>query len=221
VSSRNRQKRIQNQQTRVSALEEARRRAKRRRWEIGAGGLVLALIVAIVLVVRPGNNDKKTTTSTTTTIGITTTTAGGTTTTSAPAVASVAGKPCVAFNDTLPKGAPAVPVKVGPPPTTLVKEDLKVGTGAVVQPNATVKVDYIGVACSTGKIFDSSYKTGQPVEFPLNGVIKGWTDGLPGMKVGGERLLGIPSDQAYGPQGREGIAPDEALWFVVSLISTK
>jgi peptidylprolyl isomerase len=198
----------------VSAIEEARRRAKRRRWEIASGGLALALIVAIVLVVRPGNDNKKTTTSTTTTIG-------ASTTTSTPGLASVAGKPCVAFNDTLPKGAPTVPVKVGPPPTTLLKQDLKVGTGAVVKPNATVKVNYIGVSCSSGKIFDSSYKTGQPAEFPLNQVIKGWTDGIPGMKVGGERLLGIPSDQAYGPTGRTGIAPDEALWFVVSLISTK
>jgi peptidylprolyl isomerase len=177
-------------------MEEARRRATRRRWEIASGGVLLALIVAIAFVVRSNNDHKKTSTTTTT-------------------------KRCVAFNDTLPKGAPKVPVKVGPAPTTLVKEDLKVGTGAVVQPNATVKVNYIGVACSTGKIFDSSYKTGQPVEFALNQVIKGWTDGIPGMKVGGQRVLGIPSDQAYGPAGRTGIAPNEALWFVVSVISTK
>jgi peptidylprolyl isomerase len=180
-------------------MEEARRRATRRRWEIASGGVLLALIVAIAFVVRSNNDHKKTSTTTTTTNT----------------------KSCVAFNDTLPKGAPKVPVKVGPAPTTLVKEDLKVGTGAVVKPNATVKVNYIGVACSTGKIFDSSYKTGQPVEFPLNGVIKGWTDGIPGMKVGGRRLLGIPSDQAYGPAGRTGIAPNEALWFVVSVVSTK
>jgi peptidylprolyl isomerase len=209
VSSRNRQKRIQNRQSRVSAIEEARRRAKRRRWEIASGGLVLALIVAIVLVVHPGRGSK--TSTTTTTIGVTTTTA----------LPSVAGKPCVAFNDALPKGAPKVPVKVGPPPTTLLKEDLKVGSGAVVKPGATVNVNYIGVSCSTGKIFDSSYKTGAPMDFSLNQVIKGWTDGIPGMKVGGERVLGIPSDQAYGPAGHSGIAPDEALWFVVSVVSIK
>jgi peptidylprolyl isomerase len=205
VSSRNRQKRIQNRLTRLSAAEEAKRRARRRRWEIASGGLVLALIVALVFVVRNSGNDNKTTTSTTTTV----------------APVSVKGKPCVAMNDKLPAGAPSVPVKVGPPPTSLVKKDLKVGDGAVVKPGATVKVKYIGVACSTGKIFDSSYKTGRPAEFALDQVIKGWTDGIPGMKVGGERVLGIPSDQAYGPTGREGIAPDEALWFVVSVVSAK
>ena len=84
----------------------------------------------------------------------------------------------------------------------------------------TVVANYVGTLID-GTEFDNSYKRNQPITIPVNGVIKGWTDGLPGMKVGGERLLGIPSDQAYGPQGREGIAPDEALWFVVSVISTK
>ena len=200
MSSRNRDKRIQNRQIRLTGAQEAKRRANRRRWEIASGGLVLALIVAVVLVIRPNSNDNKTTT--TTTIG--------------------AGKPCVALNDTLPKGAPSVPVKVGAPPTSLVKEDLKVGDGAVVKPNATVTVNYIGVSCSTGKIFDSSYASGKPATFGLNQVIKGWTDGIPGMKVGGERLLGIPSDLAYGPSGSPPkIGPDEPLWFVVSVISTK
>ncbi|MDQ1508480.1 MAG: hypothetical protein QOG50_324 [Actinomycetota bacterium] len=195
-------------------MEEAQRRAKRRRWEIASGGVVLALIVAIAFVVRAGNNDKTATPSTTTT--------SGATTSSVPAAGSVAGKPCVAVKDTLPKGAPAVPVKVGPPPTTLVKQDLKPGTGAVVKPGATVTVNYIGVACSTGKIFDSSYKTGKPATFPLSGVIKGWTEGIPGMKVGGERLLGIPPDLGYGSHGSPPtIAPDQTLWFVVSVISTK
>jgi peptidylprolyl isomerase len=197
----------------MSAAEEAKRRARRRRWEIASGGLVLALVVALVFVVRNSSNDNKTTTSTTTTIAATTT--------SVPALPSAKGKPCVALNDKLPSGAPNVPVKVGPPPTSLVKEDLKVGDGAVVKPNATVTVNYVGVACSTGKIFDSSYKDGQPAEFSLNDVIPGWTDGIPGMKVGGVRVLGIPSDQAYGAGGHEGIAPDEALWFVVSIVSTK
>ena len=79
-------------------------------------------------------------------------------------------------------------------------------------------VDYIGVACSTGKVFDASYSTGQPVSFGLNQVIPGWSQGLVGMQVGGTRLLGIPSDLAYGSQSpTPDIAPDEALWFVVQL----
>ena len=121
-----------------------------------------------------------------------------------------------------PKGAPAVPVQTGPPPTKLVIKDLKVGTGAVVKASQTLTVDYIGVSCSTGKIFDSSYATGQPATFPLSGVIPGWQQGIPGMKVGGERLLGIPPALAYGKDGRApSIAPDETLWFVVHVLSAK
>jgi peptidylprolyl isomerase len=98
----------------------------------------------------------------------------------------------------------------------LVRKDLKIGTGAVVTANATLTVDYIGVSCSTGKIFDSSYSRGQPLSFPLQQVIPGWQQGIPGMKVGGVRLLGIPPKDAYGSQGRgSAIAPDETLWFVV------
>jgi peptidylprolyl isomerase len=137
-------------------------------------------------------------------------------------VESAAGKPCVAMTGTPPAGAPAVPVKVGPPPTELVAEDLEVGTGAEVAQGATVTVDYIGVACSTGVIFDSSYSRGQPAQFPLDQVIPGWTQGLPGMKVGGSRLLGIPAELAYGDQGAPpDIAPGETLWFVVKVQATQ
>ncbi len=143
-----------------------------------------------------------------------------TTTTTVPFAQSAAQKPCVALADPLPKGAPAVPVKVGPAPTTLIAEDLTPGTGADVVASSTVTVDYIGVSCSTGKIFDSSYASGQPATFPLSGVIKGWSEGLVGMKAGGSRLLGIPSDLAYGPSGQGAdIGPDEALWFVVDVKS--
>jgi peptidylprolyl isomerase len=140
------------------------------------------------------------------------------TTASIPAVASAKGKPCVATTGALPPGAPAVPVPVGPPPTQLVTQDLQAGTGAAVNPGATVTVDYIGVACSTGAVFDSSYTSGQPVTFSLSQVIPGWQQGIPGMKIGGSRLLGIPPDQAYGDQGAPPkIAPGETLWFVVSV----
>ena len=135
---------------------------------------------------------------------------------------SAAGKPCVPVADPLPPGAPDVPVKVGPPPTQLVSEDLKVGTGATVAARDTVTVNYIGVSCSTGKIFDSSYSRNQPATFPLSGVIKGWTDGIPNMKVGGQRLLGIPPEQAYGPESRPpAIGSNETLWFVVEVVETK
>ena len=89
---------------------------------------------------------------------------------------------------------------------------------------ATVTVNYIGVSCSTGVIFDSSYKTNPPTPatFSLSGVIPGWTQGIPGMNVGGKRLLGIPGDLAYGAAGRpRSIAPDETLWFVVEMLDVK
>ena len=139
--------------------------------------------------------------------------------TSSDTPASAKGKPCVAVSDPLPAGAPEVPVKVGAPPTELVIEDLTPGTGAAATASSTVVADYIGVSCSTGTIFDSSYASGQPATFPLSNVIPGWQQGLPGMKVGGTRLLGIPAELAYGstPPPGSGIAPDETLWFVVEL----
>ncbi len=168
---------------------------------VGAAAVVVAAVVVIVLVTRDGSKKTKVSTSTTTTSP---------------------GKPCVAMSDPAPSGAPTVPVKEGPPPAELVKEDLKVGDGAAVAKNATVTVNYIGVSCSTGKVFDSSYKTNKPVTFPLAQVIPGWQNGIPDMKVGGQRLLGIPAAQAYGAQGHPPtIAPDETLWFVVEVLDTK
>jgi peptidylprolyl isomerase len=143
---------------------------------------------------------------------------GDTTTTTAPA----GPKTCKPFADTLPTGAPGVPVPTDPVTSSLVKQDLVTGSGAPVAPGSTVTVQYIGVACSTGKIFDSSWANGSPATFGLNSVIKGWTDGLPGMHAGGRRLLVIPPDQAYGPQGTGGsIGPNETLIFVVDMISSK
>lgn len=175
-------------------------------------GISLVALVAVIFIFSRGKDDKKAVA------------AGSSTTVSTPgAGGSAAGKPCVAVGDPLPAGAPAIPVKVGPPPTSLVKEDLRTGTGADVTGGSTVTVNYIGVSCSTGKIFDSSYGAGaQPVTFPLSGVIKGWQEGIPGMKVGGQRLLGIPAAQAYGAAGQPPtIAPDEPLWFVVDVVGAK
>lgn len=150
------------------------------------------------------------------------TTPAGSGTTTTLAAGSVAGRPCVPVSDPLPSGAPQVPVEVGPPPTSLISRDLKVGTGAVVPAGATVTVNYIGVACSSGRIFDSSYSRNQTASFPLSNVIQGWSAGIPGMKIGGQRLLGIPASQAYGAAGRPpAIAPDEALWFVIEVLDSK
>src|SRR4029077_3509240 len=117
------------------------------------------------------------------------------------AAESVAGEPCVATSDPLPPGAPAIDVDEGPPPTDLVIKDIKEGTGNAVVATDTVTVNYIVQACSSGKILDSSYKTGSPATIALSQVIPGVSAGITGMKVGGERLIGIPSDQAYGSTG--------------------
>jgi peptidylprolyl isomerase len=106
--------------------------------------------------------------------------------------------------------------------TQLTVSDLVVGTGAEVAPGATVTAHYVGVGAISGKTFDSSWTRGQPAQFPLANVIKGWQDGIPGMKVGGRRLLVIPGAQAYGanPPAGSGIAPNEPLVFVVDLVSS-
>jgi peptidylprolyl isomerase len=100
----------------------------------------------------------------------------------------------------IPKDTPVVPVVVGKPPTKLVTRDVQDGTGAVVKAGDTLTVNYVGVLCSTGTIFGSSYGTGAQ-QIALNRTIPGWQQGIAGMRVGGERLLGIPPALAYGSQG--------------------
>lgn len=144
---------------------------------------------------------------------------GAPATTTTAALESAKDKPCVAANGIPPvQGKPDVPVPVGPPPTSLQTQDLVVGTGTEAKPGDTVTVQYVGVACSTGKQFDASWDRGQPANFPLSQVIPGWQQGIPGMKEGGRRLLLIPPELAYGTEGRPGIAPDESLVFVVDLV---
>jgi peptidylprolyl isomerase len=216
MSSANRERRRQNREARMVAAEESLRRSQRQRIVFAGIALLLAVIVGVVLVARARSNGSNKAASSTTTP----TDTSSTTSTTAPG--SVAKKPCVAVSGALPSGSPPVPVKVGPPPKQLVKQDLVVGTGAVVKPDATVTVNYIGVACSTGKVFDSSYSRNQPFTTALNAVVPGWQKGIPGMRVGGERLLGIPPALAYGSVSPgSGIAPDETLWFVVQVQNTK
>jgi FKBP-type peptidyl-prolyl cis-trans isomerase len=103
---------------------------------------------------------------------------------------------------------------------TLQKIDTKPGTGDEVKAGDTVTVHYTGAVAATGVIFQSSKDTGQPVSFGLNEVIKGWTDGVPGMKTGGTRRLLIPAAQAYGanPPSGSGIPANADLVFDIELI---
>jgi FKBP-type peptidyl-prolyl cis-trans isomerase FkpA len=91
------------------------------------------------------------------------------------------------------------------------------GDGPKPEITDTVRVHYEGTLID-GTVFDSSYARGEPTEFPLLGVISGWTEGLQLMNVGSKYRLFIPSDLAYGPQGRPQIPPYSALIFELELL---
>lgn len=94
------------------------------------------------------------------------------------------------------------------------------GKGKTPTPKDMVKAHYKGTLI-TGEQFDSSYDRGQPAEFPVSGVIKGWTEALQLMKVGGKAKLFIPPDLGYGPTARPGIPANSVLVFEVELLDTK
>jgi peptidylprolyl isomerase len=114
--------------------------------------------------------------------------------------------------------APTIGAPTGNPPTTLVTKDIIVGSGAEALPTSTMTVYYTLMTWSNGKLIESSWTSGSPATFPLANVIVGWQQGIPGMKVGGRRLLVIPPDLGYGAQGGGPIGPNETLIFVVDAI---
>ena len=98
--------------------------------------------------------------------------------------------------------------------------DLVEGTGDVVPENAKITAHYTGALCKDGTIFQSSHDFGKPITFGLNQVIAGWTQGVPGMKVGGTRRLVIPSALAYGSvRAAANIPPNSDLVFDIELVS--
>ncbi len=119
---------------------------------------------------------------------------------------------------------PDVTVPEGPAPADLVIEDQVIGDGAEAIVGSQIRAHYVGVAHSNGKQFDASWDRGTPLEFRLGTgrVIKGWDDGIVGMRVGGRRRLTIPAHLAYGDRGAGGaIKPGETLVFVVDLVSVR
>jgi len=105
-------------------------------------------------------------------------------------------------------------------PSALLKEDLVVGTGAIAEAGQDVVVHYVG-RLADGTRFDSSRARRDPLDFALGAgdVIKGWDEGVPGMRVGGTRRLTIPPELAYGDQGLAGVIPPRAtLVFEVELL---
>ena len=120
------------------------------------------------------------------------------------------------------KSKPRIAKPSGEPPRELVSRDLVEGKGKAAKAGDNVRVQYVGVAHSTGAEFDASWGR-EPFEFPLGGgqVIPGWDEGVVGMKPGGRRLLVIPPDKAYGAQSPSpDIGPNETLVFVIDLLKT-
>jgi peptidylprolyl isomerase len=116
---------------------------------------------------------------------------------------------------------PEIDFPEGTAPTDLVIEDLVLGDGTEAKAGDSISAHYVGVAHSTGEEFDASWNRGAPLDFRLGvgQVIKGWDDGIAGMKVGGRRKLTIPASLAYGDRGAGGaIKPGETLIFVVDLV---
>ena len=101
----------------------------------------------------------------------------------------------------------------------LSSTDTVEGTGEVLEAGATMMAHYTGALAKDGTIFQSSHDSGQPFTSPLSNLIKGWQQGLPGMKVGGTRRLFIPAALAYGEQAQQGIPANSDLVFDIELIS--
>ena len=113
---------------------------------------------------------------------------------------------------------PEIEFPGGSAPTDLVMTDLVVGDCAEAKPGDVVDVHYVGVEFDTGDEFDSSWNRGESISFPLRGLIQGWQDGIPGMRVGGRRQLVIPPALAYGPAGGGHRLSGKTLIFVIDLL---
>lgn len=103
--------------------------------------------------------------------------------------------------------------------TELQKTDLVIGTGEEVKPGDTIRFHYKGTIAQTGVKFDSSYDRGEPITYALNGLIQGWQEGIPGMKVGGKRRLVIPSELGYGAQSSGSIPANSDLVFELEVLA--
>ena len=115
---------------------------------------------------------------------------------------------------------PEIEFQDGPASTELVIEDLIVGDGPQAAPGGQVTVHYVGVEYDTGEQFDASWDRGESIEFPLRGLIAGWQEGIPGMKVGGRRQLIIPPRLAYGESGGHRLS-GKTLIFVIDLLDAR
>ena len=116
---------------------------------------------------------------------------------------------------------PVIEFPGGDAPSELQIADIVVGEGAEAKAGDTVEVHYVGVEFDSGEEFDASWNRGSSIEFPLRGLIQGWQEGIPGMKVGGRRQLTIPPEKAYGPAGAGHRLSGQTLIFVIDLLGVK
>jgi len=116
------------------------------------------------------------------------------------------------------KTKPEIEFYEGPEPTELVIIDIEEGTGDAASAGSTVDVHYLGVDFESGEEFDSSWSRGQSINFPLASLIKGWQEGIPGMKIGGRRQIIAPPHLAYGPAGGGHRLSGRTLIFVIDLL---
>lgn len=140
------------------------------------------------------------------------------------ALAAALAAPAFAAETTAPAAAAPATTATATAKVTIdggtVIEDVKVGTGAVAKKGSAIRVHYTG-KLTNGNKFDSSYDRNEPIALRLGAgmVIPGWDKGLEGMKVGGKRILTIPPDQAYGPEGRPPvIPPNSTLIFETEMV---
>lgn len=113
---------------------------------------------------------------------------------------------------------PEIDAPMEPAPDDLTIVDIVEGTGAEALAGSTVDVHYVGVEYDTGEEFDASWNRGASINFPLQALISGWQEGIPGMKVGGRRMLVCPPHKAYGSAGSGHSLSGKTLIFVIDLL---
>jgi peptidylprolyl isomerase len=217
VPTEKRQRQKQGQQARKeAALLAAKKEQRKRRRILMAVFVLIAFVVAGLLSLTGDKDDKKDVKADGTT---TTTVADGTTTT------TVADGTSTTVASTTATSAPPDGVEPGgdTPVTELGIEDLKVGTGPEVKVGDTIVAHYYGATYEDGKKFQSSWDTGKTFETEIGTgkVIKGWDEGIPGMKVGGRRQLTIPAADAYGAEDTGDGRPHGDLVFIIDVYAVK
>jgi hypothetical protein len=226
---------LERQLERRQEREQRRRKATLITSVVGTVALIVIIVLAFTVFGSGSTGKKKTAAGAgggTTSSVATPTASTSPTPTAAPSTSYAPAKgAAVSFDGVTVTGAtdltgvPKVTSKSSAVPPKLVVKDLVVGKGAAATPTSTVSIQYVGVLYKNGTEFDSSWGRGAPASFPLTGVVPGFTQGIGGtsgvapMKVGGRRIIVIPSALGYGATGSSpGVPPNAPLVFVVDLL---